>query len=206
MPAIRPGAAPTNSISPNGVERGSAGWAESVTMEPSASAGGIAPAPVTNSVTIDPAGAGFSAELIEPSWFSAAAGVLLTEGCSLITSGAESIVATRAVVSRPLFTSRTSTIVCIGVAKGTTASTWFDWTESSGAGIPLKDTDYACAARLTVFEHQWRLINLLTKFGWQIRIAAHDKQNFDIEVAAQEIVDYMLFVDEAPLRDPIESG
>jgi hypothetical protein len=53
---------------------------------------------------------------------------------------------------------------------------------------------------LLVFNHQARMMNLLTRFGWEARIAAHDGRALDtLRAAAAEVVDYMLFVDEASL-------
>jgi hypothetical protein len=57
---------------------------------------------------------------------------------------------------------------------------------------------------LLVFDHQLRMMNLLTRIGWQARTLAHDGRS-DAAIAAAlrdiaiETVDYMLFVDEAPL-------
>jgi hypothetical protein len=57
---------------------------------------------------------------------------------------------------------------------------------------------------LLVFDHQVRMMNLLTRIGWQARTLAHDGRN-EVAIAsalrdiAIETVDYMLFVDEAPL-------
>ena len=57
---------------------------------------------------------------------------------------------------------------------------------------------------LLVFDHQLRMMNLLTRIGWQARTLAHDgRSEAAIATAlrdlAIETVDYMLFVDEAPL-------
>jgi hypothetical protein len=52
---------------------------------------------------------------------------------------------------------------------------------------------------LMTLEHQTQMINLLTRVGWEARIAAQPS-NAGIE----EIVAYMLFADEDPLRDPIQ--
>ena len=57
---------------------------------------------------------------------------------------------------------------------------------------------------LLVFDHQLRMMNLLTRIGWQARTLAHDGRSDDAIVTAlrdiaTEIVDYMLFVGEAPL-------
>ena len=55
-----------------------------------------------------------------------------------------------------------------------------------------------------VLNHQTRMVNLLTRLGWQSRIAAHDGAKAGalppyVRETAHELVDYMLFVDEAPL-------
>jgi hypothetical protein len=56
-----------------------------------------------------------------------------------------------------------------------------------------------------VFDHQARVINLLTRLGWQVRLA--DAQHRDVRVTAargaRELVDALLFIDEAPLPGPI---
>jgi hypothetical protein len=56
---------------------------------------------------------------------------------------------------------------------------------------------------LLVFDHQARLANLLTRVGWEARIATHDgrEPGADITVreGVRELVDYMLFVGEAPI-------
>ena len=68
-----------------------------------------------------------------------------------------------------------------------------------------------------VFEHQMHMMNLITRVGWEFRMAASLKEatgkpNEAIERqlhdAIQELVDYLLFIDEAPLPGKIkgESG
>jgi hypothetical protein len=57
---------------------------------------------------------------------------------------------------------------------------------------------------LLVFNHQLRMMNLITRVGWQARTLAHDGRSEAAVVAALrdtaiETVDYLLFVDEAPL-------
>ena len=57
---------------------------------------------------------------------------------------------------------------------------------------------------LLVFDHQLRMMNLLTRIGWQARALAHEGRSDAAIVTAlrdlaNETVDYMLFVDEAPL-------
>jgi hypothetical protein len=58
---------------------------------------------------------------------------------------------------------------------------------------------------LLVFDHQMRMMNLLTRIGWEARVLAHDGRSVDaaaaaLRNAATEVVDYMLFVDEARLN------
>jgi hypothetical protein len=64
---------------------------------------------------------------------------------------------------------------------------------------------------LMVLNHQTRMTNLLTRLGWQWRIAAHDAPTRSsipphIRDAAYELVDYMLFVDEVPLPSPVRGS
>jgi hypothetical protein len=60
---------------------------------------------------------------------------------------------------------------------------------------------------LMVFQHQARMTNLITRVGWDARLAAHEGQ---VDFAAgrlrdsvHELVDYLLFVDEEPLTATI---
>lgn len=60
---------------------------------------------------------------------------------------------------------------------------------------------YSDLAALLVFDHQIHMMNLLTRTGWEARVGLSDKrEDLDhvLETAADEVVDYMLFVDEAP--------
>jgi hypothetical protein len=75
---------------------------------------------------------------------------------------------------------------------------------------------------LLVFEHQMQMMNLLTRIGWearvldfrrgkieeQIRLSGDDPsdQITPLDDAAQEVVDYMLFIEEAPLAGPIHGA
>jgi hypothetical protein len=58
---------------------------------------------------------------------------------------------------------------------------------------------------LMTLEHQTRMTNLITRIGWDTRIAQHDgkldepRLNGEIE----EMVMYMLFADERQIREPI---
>ena len=54
---------------------------------------------------------------------------------------------------------------------------------------------------LMTLEHQTQMVNLLTRLGWQARIAQQEGRAVSIDV--EPVVSYMLFVDEAPLRQPI---
>ena len=78
------------------------------------------------------------------------------------------------------------------------------------------DTDaylspYSDIVALMVFEHQMHMMNLLTRIGWQARYllrngSVHDIQTSGLSASAQDLVDYMLFVDEAPLPNKIEGS
>ena len=54
---------------------------------------------------------------------------------------------------------------------------------------------------LLVFDHQMRMMNLLTRLGWEARILEDDSRTASASLndVVTEVVDYMLFVDEAPL-------
>jgi hypothetical protein len=59
---------------------------------------------------------------------------------------------------------------------------------------------------LMVFDHQMHMTNLLTRVGWETRFALHEKTMTPEKLAgmAKEIVDYMLFLDEARLSSPVK--
>ncbi|HEV2688728.1 MAG TPA: hypothetical protein VGV35_09245 [Bryobacteraceae bacterium] len=66
---------------------------------------------------------------------------------------------------------------------------------------------YSDIVALMVFNHQMRMINLLTRAGWEVRFADHEGQSRNTALlrdAAQELADYMLYVDETPLPGPIQ--
>jgi hypothetical protein len=72
------------------------------------------------------------------------------------------------------------------------------------------DTDaylapYSDIVALMVFEHQMHIMNLFTRLGWQARYAlSHPgREQTHWRATASELVDYMLFVAEAPLVNPI---
>jgi hypothetical protein len=74
----------------------------------------------------------------------------------------------------------------------------------NAAAFPHASSDIAA---LLVFDHQGRAINLLTRLGWETRIAAADgRLDFskgDLHAVLQETVDYLLLVDEAALSAPV---
>jgi hypothetical protein len=63
-------------------------------------------------------------------------------------------------------------------------------------------TPYSDIVALLVIEHQAHMMNLITRIGWEARIGAAEVGRPLAETAA-ELVDYMLFVDEAPMPGPI---
>jgi hypothetical protein len=74
------------------------------------------------------------------------------------------------------------------------------------AGYP---SPYSDVVALMVFEHQVRVMNLITRAGWESRVAATRKGDpaiaaARVRVAVNDLVDYMLFVDETPLTERIE--
>jgi hypothetical protein len=59
-------------------------------------------------------------------------------------------------------------------------------------------------AALMVFQHQGHMTNLITRVGWEARVAAYgggpvDLARGSVGTAIDELVDYALFVDEQPL-------
>jgi len=74
----------------------------------------------------------------------------------------------------------------------------------------VSDIDYVRAGSdivsLMVLEHQTRLTNLITRLGWETRIALHDGDPVveAISDTAEELLRYLLFTNEAPLDDPIQ--
>jgi hypothetical protein len=54
---------------------------------------------------------------------------------------------------------------------------------------------------LLVLEHQAQMLNLITRVGWEVRVGADAQRTFNATV--EDLVDYLLFVDESPLPGPI---
>jgi hypothetical protein len=70
------------------------------------------------------------------------------------------------------------------------------------AGYPSPHSDIAA---LMVFSHQARMMNLITRLGWEVRVArGRGAADAKARELAPELVDYLLFVDEQPLTAPIE--
>jgi hypothetical protein len=65
---------------------------------------------------------------------------------------------------------------------------------------------YSDIVALLVFEHQMHAMNLITRLNWQARYAQSARvfvgQNY-LRKTTDDLVDYMLFADEAPLADAI---
>lgn len=61
-------------------------------------------------------------------------------------------------------------------------------------------TPYSDVVALLVFDHQTRMANLLTRAGWEARVAEREPQHAPrVRAAARDVVDYMLFGEEMPL-------
>ena len=74
----------------------------------------------------------------------------------------------------------------------------------AAAAYPNASSDIAA---LMVFDHQGHALNLLTRLGWETRIAmAESRLDFtrgELREVVNETADYLLFVDEARLDAPI---
>ena len=78
-------------------------------------------------------------------------------------------------------------------------------------------TPYSDVAALMVLEHQTHMTNLLIRTAWEFRVATHEGRTTGgvfaavpraradpvLTSAVRALVDYMLFIDEAPLMDAI---
>jgi hypothetical protein len=71
-------------------------------------------------------------------------------------------------------------------------------------------TPYSDVAALMVFEHQMQMMNLLTRVGWETRVAQYegrlDAKRTAIRERVNAVVDYMLFVDEAPIASKLQGS
>jgi hypothetical protein len=62
---------------------------------------------------------------------------------------------------------------------------------------------------LLVLAHQTNMTNLITRTGWEARLAAASPSAdalARVREAATDLVDYLLFIDEAPLVAPVKGG
>jgi hypothetical protein len=66
---------------------------------------------------------------------------------------------------------------------------------------------YSDIVALMVFDHQLHMMNLFARMSWETR-AAQGKSDAAalLDSVAREVVDYMLFVDEAPLPTRVEGS
>jgi hypothetical protein len=73
------------------------------------------------------------------------------------------------------------------------------------SAYPLPTSDIVA---LLVFDHQGRAMNLLTRLGWEARIAAADgsldPSAGELRDLVRETAEYLLFVDEVPLTAPVQ--
>jgi hypothetical protein len=68
---------------------------------------------------------------------------------------------------------------------------------------------YSDVVALLVLAHQTNMTNLITRTGWEARLAAaapSPDASSRVAESARDLVDYMLFVDEAPLTGPVKGG
>lgn len=61
---------------------------------------------------------------------------------------------------------------------------------------------------LMTLEHQTRMTNLITRVGWDTRIAQHDHKNDEatrkqLDYEIEQLMSYMVFANEAPLKEPV---
>src|SRR6185312_3834205 len=70
-------------------------------------------------------------------------------------------------------------------------------------------TPHSDLVSLMVFEHQMHMMNLLTRIGWEARVAGFRRGKTPerpLDAAAREVAGYMLFTGEAPLSGPIHGS
>jgi len=74
-------------------------------------------------------------------------------------------------------------------------------------------TPYSDVVALGVFEHQMHMMNLITRIGWEARVIAFGRPAAPVadmegrlRDSAKEVVDYMLFVDEAPFTGRLDGN
>ncbi len=81
-----------------------------------------------------------------------------------------------------------------------------------GNGVGVNPAPSSDVAALMVFGHQMHMMNLLTRVGWEARFAMYEEPTGGeltarlLKDGAKELVDYMLFVDEAQLPGKIQGS
>jgi hypothetical protein len=75
-------------------------------------------------------------------------------------------------------------------------------------GYPSRHSDVVA---LMVLAHQAHMTNLITRIGWEARVAeaaglSPDRMPPRVREAAGDLVDYLLFIDEAPLTGRVEGS
>ncbi len=69
---------------------------------------------------------------------------------------------------------------------------------------------YSDIVALMTLEHQTRMTNLIVRIGWDTRIATADGKMAEaqpkLDAAIEDMVGYMLFIDEAPITAPVEGA
>jgi hypothetical protein len=60
---------------------------------------------------------------------------------------------------------------------------------------------YSDVVALLVLEHQAQMLNLITRAGWEARVGAEAERS--LKSTVEDLVDYLLFIDESPLPGPI---
>jgi hypothetical protein len=74
------------------------------------------------------------------------------------------------------------------------------------AGYP---TPYSDVVSQLVLAHQVRMTNMITRAGWEARVAAAEPSadaNLRVREAASDLVDYLLFIDESPFVGPMQGS
>ena len=72
---------------------------------------------------------------------------------------------------------------------------------------PAYPTPYSDVVALLVFEHQMHMMNLLTRAGWEARVAPQPSlRDLALHDLAIELADYLLFIDEWPLPSRVEGN
>ncbi len=69
-------------------------------------------------------------------------------------------------------------------------------------------SEHSDVVALMVLEHQTRMVNLISRAGWEARLASHERHAGSARVAdaVKQLVDYLLFVDEAPFGRPVQGS